>query len=501
MELREHQISAIDLLRRSIATGHKRPLLFAPCSFGKTICAAHIADLAGQKGNKTLFLVHRRLLANQTKEKFDAYGLHSSIIMAGYETDFTAPVMITTHQTYSRRLQLCSPEANRFFHDAACLIVDEAHLGISPSFKKIYDFYQGKVIIGLTGSPARADQRGLGEVFDDIVEAVGVQELTDAGYLAPARYYSPFTVNSSGIPIVAGDFSKRHMQKKFNTKALNGNVVSNWIRLGEGRPTIVFTSGVKHSKGLQAEFSRMGIPAAHLDSYSSDEERQDVLSAFRAGDITVVTNCQLFTEGYDADFVEVICLARSTLSYPLYVQMVGRGQRIFDGKADFAVLDFGGNVNRFGFISDPVIWSLSGKERAWKKPELKEKEKKNLTCNMCGLVFPAQRKCPECMTEIQDYGKKMEVVEADLKLVGGKRAKENFTMDDKRRWWAMFEYERRRLGKTESWLKAQYRSKFGVWYKGMEGVAPKEPDQVVKNWLIYQRVKYFKAREKQAAAQ
>ena len=99
MELRTHQIEVIDKTRDAIRRGFKKPLIFAPCSFGKTIVAAEIARLAVEKGNKVLFLLHRRLLAIQTKEKFDAYGLHSSIIMAGELTDFTAPVMITTIQT------------------------------------------------------------------------------------------------------------------------------------------------------------------------------------------------------------------------------------------------------------------------------------------------------------------------------------------------------------------------------------------------------------------
>src|SRR4030042_1223111 len=114
MELRLHQIDIIDRLRGEIANGNRKPIAFCPCSFGKTIVAAEISRLALDKTNKILFVVHRRLLCTQTKEKFDAYGIYSSIIMAGYETDFKAPVMITTHQTYTRRLDLDEPEINRF---------------------------------------------------------------------------------------------------------------------------------------------------------------------------------------------------------------------------------------------------------------------------------------------------------------------------------------------------------------------------------------------------
>lgn len=500
MELRAHQETAIQKVRGSISDGHKRPILFAPCSFGKTICAASIASMAGQKGNKSLFVVHRRLLAIQTKEKFDQYGVHCSIIMSGYDTDFSALVMITTHQTYSRRLMLANPEINKFFHDAKVIFVDECHFGISPSYKKIYKYYEDRVIIGLTGSPARGDQRGLGEVFDDLVESAGIQDLTDQGFLAPIRYFAPSKIDLSKVPMLGGDFNRKALQKEMNTVKLNGDVLSNWLKQSEGRQTIVFTTGVKHSKALQIEFQNHGVSAAHLDAHSSDQEREAVLRKFRDGEITVVTNCQLFTEGYDADFVSCIVLARGTKSYPLYVQMCGRGQRTYPGKKDCILLDHGGNIDRFGFISDPVEWTLDGKEIAWKKPKRDKKDPKPIECEMCSHVFQAKPRCPNCGHELKDYGKRVAALDVDLVEVSkNKTKKREYTMSEKRDWWAQFEYERRRLGKSESWLRAQYRSKFGVWYRGMDDVAPKEPSLEVSNWLKYQRIKFAKSKKRQEA--
>lgn len=500
MELRDHQIEAIEKIRASIASGHKRPILFAPCSMGKTICAAHMAKLAEGKGNKTLFIVHRRQLALQTKEKFDMYGLHSSIIMAGYETDFGANVMITTHQTYSRRLMLDSQESNRFFHDANLIIVDECHLGISPSYRKIYDYYQDKVIIGLTGSPARSDQRGLGEVFDDLVESVGIQDLTDNGFLTPARYFAPFTVNMRGVPTCGNDFSSRHMQKRFNNKKLNGDVLENWLRIAPERRTIIFASGVKHSKALTNQFRNNGIEAYHLDAHSCDEERDEVLEAFRSNEIQVVTNCQLFTEGYDADFVDCIVLARATKSYPLFVQMGGRGQRIFPGKKDFIIIDHGGNIRRFGFLTDPIEWSLDGKEIAWKKPKKREKETaiKHLECEMCRELFNPAPKCPNCCHPVVDYGKKVETTNAELCEIGKSR-KNKLSCQEKRKWYAMLKFEQLRLGKSEKWLLAQYKTKTGVWPRGMDFIEPIEPTPDVTGWLKYQRIRWAKSKRREEA--
>lgn len=496
MDLRSHQAAAVDMLRESISRGHRRPILFAPCAFGKTICAAHLSALSTSKGNKVLFIVHRRLLAEQTKEKFDEYGIHNSIIMAGYDTDFTAPVMITTHQTYNRRLKLAPCDSNKFFHDANLLIVDECHLGISPSYTKIYDHYDGKVVIGLTGSPARSDQRGLGEVFDDLVESTGIAELTESGYLTKARYFAPTKIDMSDVPIVRGDFSQRHQEKKLNTEKLNGDILDNWLKNAPGRQTIIFASGVKHSKALKHKFENHGIRIEHLDAHSPEEERERVLRKFRDGDIQVVTNCQLFTEGYDADFASCIVLARGTKSYPLYVQMCGRGQRIFEGKEDFIILDHGGNIERFGFISDPVEWTLSGKDKAWKKSK-KKKERKIIECQMCGAVYKSSMRCPECGYESKNYGRIVECTECDLEEVGEKKERK-LTTEEKRIWFGMFDYERRRLGKNERWLLAQYKSKTGVWPRNMDNVPPIEPSAECRNWLTYQRIKWVKGQGRSA---
>lgn len=489
MELRTHQIEIIEKARYAIAGGSKRPLLFACCSFGKTIVAGEIARLAVAKNKKVLFIVHRRMLAFQTKEKFDAYGLQSSIIMAGEKTDFACPVMITTVQTYVNRLQLDDPMVNIFFHNAAVIFTDEAHLGISPSYKKVYEFYQDKIIIGLTGSPARGDQRGLGEVFDCLISSVGIKELTEQGFLAPVRYFAAEAPDMSKIKITAGDYNKGETEKKMNTPKLVGDVVQNWLRIAGDRQTIVFASGVKHSIHLRDEFKKIGVAAEHLDANSPQEEREEVLRRFRNGDIQVVTNCQLFTEGYDADFVSCVAIARPTKSLPLWIQMAGRGQRICGGKVDCILLDYGGNIERHGFLTDEVDWSLDGKEKAWKKKKKDGKEKKPVQCTVCNLVFQGLDKCPDCGSVIKGFGKPVEVVDAELEEFGGKK---KATMVEKRRFYAMMLHYVRQTGKNPKMVVAKYKAKYGVWPRGMDNVSPIPPDDAFMRRLKHDQIKFAK---------
>ena len=493
MELRKHQIELINKAREEIINGIKKLLVFAPCSFGKTIFAAEISRLAVEKGKKILFIVHRRLLCTQTKEKFDAYGLHNSIIMAGYETDFTAPVMITTVQTYTRRLDLDDPQVNKFFHDAKIIFTDEAHLGISPGYKKIYSFYENEVLIGLTGSPARGDQRGLGEVFEKIIASIGIQELTDQGWLAPVRYFAASAPDLSDVKIVQGDYHKGQLQKKMNTEILNGDIIDNWLRIAQNRPTIIFTSGVKHSINLAEKFNKVGIPTAHLDSHSTHEQREKVLYDFRQGVYTVITNCMLFTEGYDADFVGCIGIARATKSFPLWVQMAGRGQRIFDGKADCLLMDFGGNIERHGFLTDEVEWTLDGKEKAWHKVK-KEREPVKIKCQACNFIFEGKTECPECGSPIKTYGKVIQCLDLDLQEV--KEPKEKHTMLEKRLYWGMIQYWVREKGKSEKMAYAKYKTRFGVWPdNSIRYCEPIKPDQAFLNLMKHDIIKWVKGKK------
>jgi superfamily II DNA or RNA helicase len=238
----------------------------------------------------------------------------------------------------------------------------------------------------------------------------------------------------------------------------------------------------------------MGIQAEHLDAHSEDEDRSDVLERFRSGETKVLCNVGLYTEGTDIPEIECIVLARPTKSLGFHLQMIGRGARPYEGKKDFMVLDHGGNVERLGFYEEEVEWSLNGKELGYKKKREYKKEKKPFTCEMCSCVHTGKR-CPECGWEVKDYGKKIEAIEAELVELG-KNKKPKATMEDKRRFLGMLDYERKQRGYKKGWADHKYKEHFGVWPRCMDDVCPIEPDETFKNWLIYQRIKYFKSKKR-----
>lgn len=494
MELRNYQEKTVEMVRDEIRKGNKRILIALPTGAGKTHVLSDIAKKAQTKENKVLALMHRRQLVTQMVDSFTENGIEADIIMAGIESRLESKVQVGTVQTYSRRLDLDDLKYNRFFIDASIVMIDEAHHALSKTYQKILMNYGNKVIIGVTATPILSSGIGMGTFFQGLVCPVTVQNLVDNGYLVPGIYYGPSTPDLSKVKIVMGDYHKTELNKVMNQPKLIGDVVENWMKLAENRQTMVFAVKVNHSKALCLEFQRMGISAEHLDAHDIDETRSEVLYRFKTGDTKVLCNVGLFTEGIDIPEIECIVLARPTKSLGFHLQMVGRGARPSPGKKDFMVLDHGGNIERLGFYEDEVIWSLNGKDLGYKKKVERIREKKLLTCEMCSTVFSGKR-CPSCGFEIVDYGKKIEAIDAEL-IELGKTKKHVHTTEEKQTWWQMLEYERRRLGKSDKWLLAQYRSKFGVWPRNTGSLLPIKPDQTVKNWLVYQRIKYFKSKKR-----
>lgn len=497
MELRDYQKIAVDSLRSSLARGNKRIILQASCGAGKTIISAEITRLANEKGKKVLFLVNRRDLVNQTLAKYEAYGLQNQIgiIMAGQDPSHSNPIQLATLQTYSRRLKLCSLDANRWFCDADLILYDECHSANAPTYKEILQIYDGKPIIGLSATPMGAAGSGLGGIFQEIVQCIPMSELIEKGFLVPAVHYAPSKPDLENLKITAGDYNRKDLEKRVNKPKLVGDIFDNWIRLASGRSTIIFASGVKHSRAIRDEFRSKGITADHIDAHTKDDDRDDIYRRFESGDLQVLTNVGVCCEGSDLPIASCIVLARPTMLLSRYIQMAGRGARPYPGKKDFLLLDHAGCIDKHGFADEDVEWSLDSKKPAAKKKVKRTKEKKIFTCEMCSRSFAGKR-CPECGNEIKDWSKKIEAIEADLVAVKGE-CKKTYTTKEHQDWWSQFEYERRRLGKSVSWLKAQYKSKFGKWYNDstMQGIAPKEPTQEVKNFLTYQRIKWIKSKK------
>jgi superfamily II DNA or RNA helicase len=508
MILRPYQQRTVDLIRDSLRQGNRRILVTLPTGSGKSIIMGCIARSCIDKGSRVLALMHRRQLVDQLGDRFESCGVNSGTVMSGIGAELHKPVQIGTVQTYSRRqgfeeVDWDSGDTFRpWEHPADVIMIDECHRSLARTFQDILKAYDGKIVLGFTATPALSSGVAMGSYWQTLIQPVSVRELIDCGALVAGVYYGLSAPDLAGLKIVAGDYEKKGLSERVKAPKIIGDIVENWLRVAAGKKTMVFAVNVKHSKAIVHEFCRFGIAAEHLDAHSDDEKRDAALGRFRSGETTVMSNVGLFTEGTDIPEIECICLARPTKSIGVYLQMVGRGARPAPGKASFVVLDHGKNINEHGFYEEPVGWTLDGKKITYTKPAPREpKEKHKMICKMCSAVFTGDR-CPECYTEVEDYGKKVEHLEAELKRMdeGRKETKgAQFRKLQPAVLIGMLKSEASRMGKSDSWIRANYKNIVDRWPKNLDVRELPATDEL-RSYLAYLRIKWIKGQQKKKLA-
>lgn len=338
---------------------------------------------------RVLFFVHSKELVQQFSARLrNQFHILSGVIMAGVDPRYYEKVQVASVQTLVRRK----------LPPADVVIIDETHRAKANTYQKIIKQYPDAVLIGLTATPFRTDGKGLGDIFEDIVQPVKIRKLIDDGYLVGTEVFVPKdSVKMDGVRTVAGDWDKKEMANRFGDVSVVKGVVENYQKHAAGKKTIVFNVNVEHSKEVCEKFNAAGIRAEHLDGTTSKEIRTRIVRAFSEGKIQVLCNVNLFTEGFDVPDTEAVILNRATQSLGLYVQMVGRGLRPASGKDKCIVLDHGENTIRHGFVEDydSAPFKLQVTEKKGKKK--KKQEDKTKPCPKCDYVVPFfDPKCVKC---------------------------------------------------------------------------------------------------------
>lgn len=337
---------------------------------GKSVIQAQIAKNATDKGNRVLFLVHRKELCQQITETFQAMGVDLSLCYIG---------MV---QTVTRRLKKI-PEP-------ALILQDEAHHALANNYRRIYDYWSNAYLIGFTATPQRINEGGLGDVFDTLIESVSTAWLIENNYLSPYRYYGVQLADASKLHTRHGDYCKEEVEELMNQSAIFGSAVENWKERAEGKQTIIYCSSIATSQATAEAFRAAGVAAKHLDGATGARERAETVATFRSGEIKVLCNVDLFGEGFDVPDCEAVVLLRPTKSLTLHVQQSMRSMRYKAGKTAI-ILDHVGNYLRHGLPDDDRTWTLSSKKKKTKS-EIKIKQ-----CPVCYAVVPQSTKeCPHC---------------------------------------------------------------------------------------------------------
>ncbi|MFT7667817.1 MAG: superfamily II DNA or RNA helicase [Planctomycetota bacterium] len=340
MQLRPYQQQALEAVRAAYKRKHRRVLVVMPTGTGKTVLFAEISRLA--KG-PVLVLAHRQELVEQARDKISKWCDDVVAVEMAGRREFTRPraarpkITVASIQTLQRRLEEMPRDAFRI------VVIDEAHHSTADSFRAVIDHFHAH-ILGVTATPDRSDGTRLGEVFSEVAFDYDMLTATDEGWLAPISSFLVKTkADFSGIRKIAGELATRDVEAILTKDLHLVEIADPILRERKGRPAIVFAASVAHSKAMArvlCELSGDSGCAASLDGTHTLEERAKVIGRFRAGEIKVLVNCSLFTEGFDVPEIALVAIARPVLSRSFYAQMVGRGTRIAPGKKDLLVLDF-----------------------------------------------------------------------------------------------------------------------------------------------------------------
>lgn len=390
MGLREYQNELIGRLFQAYRDGYTAPCIVLPCGGGKSVITAEIAKRFTDRDKRVLFLVHRRELCEQIYYTFLGWGVDLALCK------------IKMVQTVARRLPNIEPPD--------LIITDENHHSLAKTYQKIYDFFPDVKRVGVTATPERMGGKGLRDVNDILIEGVTAKWLIAHGYLSPYDYFAP-AVTLPKFHIRRGEYDQREINSFFqkNVKTIYGDVLKQYKRLADGKQAICYLSGIEVSEAVAERFSTDGIRAAHIDGNTPKAERDRIVEAFRRGEIRILCNVDLISEGFDVPDCECVILLRPTKSLTLFIQQSMRCMRYREGKRAI-IIDHVNNVSEFGLPDDDREWLLDGHEKPKGAAPVK-------VCPDCfATVRAAERKCPHCGYEFEGERreKRSEVLDVEL---------------------------------------------------------------------------------------
>jgi superfamily II DNA or RNA helicase len=382
------------------------------------------------------------------------------------------------------------------------LWIDEAHHCPAETYGKIIAQYPDAVLLGTTATPCRGDGRGLGGIFETLIETPQVADLIAASppYLVKTRVYAPVDPDLRGVETRQGDYVESQLADRMDTDRLVGDIVTTWHKYGERRRTVCFAVSVGHSIHIRDEFVKSGVRAEHIDATTPKDERDASLARLASGEIEVVCNCMVLTEGWDMPEVGCCILARPTKKMGLYRQMIGRVLRPADGKRDAIVLDHSGATFRHGFVEDHVEWTLNPDLRATSAAHVKRlaggHASRILECTQCGAVRVAGDPCFHCGYMPAPPPRTIDFEDGELGPVDRERRAKPTVLDpaERARWHSMLVQIGMERGYKPGWAAYKYKEKFGSWPPSRSPPPPTPPSPEVRSWVRSRMIAFAKAR-------
>lgn len=382
MKARHYQDAALNEIRSLIKQGEKRILLHLATGAGKTFIFCTILTGCSVKKVPCLMVVRGRGLVAQASKRLTEMGVEHGVLMSGCLERLDLPVQIISIDT---------SRARSTFPKAEYVIIDEAHLATSDTFRNFLTHYDLATWIAVTATPYHA--KGLGHLATKVVKPISIKELFEQKFLVKPKYFAPTKFDASSIKKTNGEFDEQEALEEFEKQVHYGELFKTWERFCEGEPSLYFAINVKHAFKIHEQMIARGVKAAVITAKTSLEQRDQIFADLESGRVQVIISVGTLTTGVDLPCIRNIVFCRPTASKSLFIQMIGRGTRPYPGKDHFKVIDHVGNICRLGFIEDEPKAELKARVKIKKTTGVLGLK----TCPQCyGVVLGKPETCPEC---------------------------------------------------------------------------------------------------------
>lgn len=381
LDLRPYQEEAVSNIKKTFfEKGINKQVIVLATGLGKTVIFSHlISDIIKMTGSKkkALVIAHREELLTQAKDKIErvdpdlTVGIEqgiNSISETGLfngETNVVVASVPTIGRAESSRIMKFNPD------DFCVIVTDEAHHASNDTYKRIFEHFgvlkdqkdlnKNILLLGVTATPSRNDNKGIDQIFEEVTFNYGIVEGIQDGWLSRIRAFRINTATDlSQVKTTAGDFNVGELGETVNNEERNKLVVKTYLEKTPNKQALCFAVDVAHTEELCNEFLKNGINASFVVGSTDKEIRKQRLQDFYDKKIQVMVNAMVLTEGYDNENIEVILMARPTKSGILFQQMIGRGTRLAPNKDFLTVIDFVDNTYKQSLKTTASLLGLEG---------------------------------------------------------------------------------------------------------------------------------------------
>ena len=353
---------------------HRSVMAQMPTGTGKTYLLTAVIDsfVSHNPMEKVWIVAHRRELVSQIDETVRKF--HS------YSASNTSSLLSSVK---AMSIQWLMRHYDEIEEEPGMIVIDEAHHTLAKTYKEMWERFPKAKFLGLTATPCRLNGKGFTDLFDVLVQSWDVPEFISKGRLATYDFVS---IKSDGVTQrlidslqkrgADGDYQNKEMDMLLNKKPSIERLYRSLEEFGKDRKGIVYAINISHAQKITKLYQENGVKAIAIDSKTPATERQQDIEAFKKGDIQVLVNVDIFSEGFDCPDVEFVQLARPTLSLAKYLQMVGRGLRVAKGKKNCVIIDNVGLYRVFGLPSQVWNWkaTFEGKLKYGRKKETSQEK-------------------------------------------------------------------------------------------------------------------------------